>query len=145
MQLTEGTARDMAAAEDVRLRINCRRLFRESLNVRLGTRYLAELSARLGGHPGLVAAAYNAGPGNVDGWLEAAGDVPFDTWLENLPYQQPRQYVKRVLAAWFVYRWLSTPPEAPLGDRVPIVPLAPVTRIAQGEVPDPTLTTQAPP
>ncbi len=51
-------------------------------------------------------ASYNAGPEAVTRWLEERPDVEDDEWVEAIPYDQTRSYVKRVLRSQQVYRVL---------------------------------------
>lgn len=66
-------------------------------NIRYGTWYLAELEDEFNGNIVLALAAYNAGLGNVREWIEQ------NNWSENfsdvdeIPYAETRNYVKRVL------------------------------------------------
>ncbi len=78
-------------------------------NARLGTAYLARMFQGFGGSYVLAAAAYNAGPGRVSGWLETLGDPRRpgeDTiaWIEAIPFEETRNYVMRVLESLHVYR-----------------------------------------
>ncbi|MGK0358988.1 MAG: soluble lytic murein transglycosylase [Bradymonadia bacterium] len=112
MQMVPKTAAAVARREGIRGRITCRRLRDVNLSVRLATRYLADLRGQFGDHPGVLAAAYNAGPGNVAPWARAPRP-PFDQWVEDIPFHQARRYVKRVLAAMAVYamRRIGTLPD----------------------------------
>jgi len=78
-------------------------LIRPSLNLALGSAYLATLSRRLGEHPVLATAAYNAGPSRVAGWLPAE-PLDADRWVETIPLRETREYVQRVLAYLVIYR-----------------------------------------
>ena len=85
-------------------------LFVPSTNIALGADYLTELSAQFDGRLSASIASYNAGPEAVEEWL-AEGATPGamatdDEWVESIPYEQTRNYVKRVLRSLHVYRML---------------------------------------
>lgn len=67
------------------------------LSIRFGATYLADLMSRYQGNRLLALAAYNAGRHRVDDWL---GDttLPFDVWVESIPFRETREYVQAVLA-----------------------------------------------
>jgi soluble lytic murein transglycosylase len=81
------------------------RLVDPALNLRLGAFYLDQLARRFGGSLEATAASYNAGPEAVAGWLRAEGP-PADEWVESIPYDETRAYVKRVLRSLHVHRSL---------------------------------------
>jgi soluble lytic murein transglycosylase len=69
----------------------------QDINVAIGTGYLKLLLDDFGGSMPMATAAYNAGPSRPRSWrngpvLEAA------IWAENIPFQETRDYVKKVLA-----------------------------------------------
>ncbi len=105
LQLMLPTANDMAA-EVGRGRVTAQQLFDPAVNVELGTMYMRRLSDLFDAHPALVIAGYNGGQGNVRSWLRARGEVPFDFWVEEIPYSQTRDYVKRVTMTLWIYHWL---------------------------------------
>ncbi|HEU0013540.1 MAG TPA: lytic transglycosylase domain-containing protein [Longimicrobium sp.] len=77
------------------------------INLRMGSRYLAEQLGRFGGRRDLALAAYNAGPGRAVRWrreLGYGGDP--DAFRERIPFAETRQYVKLVLRNAVVYRRL---------------------------------------
>ncbi|MBE0452921.1 lytic transglycosylase domain-containing protein [Roseovarius autotrophicus] len=79
-------------------------------NARLGSAYLAQLAARFGGNPVLIAAAYNAGPGRVTQWQQEIGDPRTRDvhgvidWIEHIPFRETRNYVMRVTESLPAYR-----------------------------------------
>jgi soluble lytic murein transglycosylase len=77
-------------------------------NIRLGTAYLGQMAERYGGNRVLATAAYNAGPSRVDRWLPPAGTEDARIWIENIPYNETRNYVRRVLAAETIFHWRLT-------------------------------------
>jgi soluble lytic murein transglycosylase len=57
----------------------------------------------------LAAAAYNAGAGNAAKWIAQYGDprasgVDPVNWVEQIPFEETRKYVQRVLGNYLVYR-----------------------------------------
>jgi len=80
-------------------------LLRPELNLRLGALYLDRLMRRFDGALEAVAASYNAGPEAVAGWRRGAAR-PADEWVEAIPYDETRGYVKRVLRSFHVYQAL---------------------------------------
>jgi soluble lytic murein transglycosylase len=75
-------------------------------NVELGARFLGFLWKRFDGAAPLAIASYNAGEAAVDRWLAERGDVAMDEFMETIPYDETRNYTKRVLASYFTYSWL---------------------------------------
>jgi len=76
------------------------------LNIRLGASYLGDLLKRFGGSAPLALAAYNAGEGNARAWWRNRGALPLDEFVEEIPIQETRGYVKRVLRSYAAYRML---------------------------------------
>ncbi len=68
---------------------------------------------RFDGQVALALAAYNAGPGAVSRWLTARGGLEVDEFVEEIPVEETRGYVKRVLRSYAAYRLLyGSPGEA---------------------------------
>jgi soluble lytic murein transglycosylase len=81
-------------------------LFVPERNLELGAFYLGQLLQRFDGRLSAAIASYNAGPEAVARWLAAAPGSADDEWVESIPYDQTRAYVKRVLRSLHVYRVL---------------------------------------
>jgi soluble lytic murein transglycosylase len=96
MQLMPGTARDVARQAGITLN-GSNAVFDPSVNIELGSRYLASLMQRYSNNRILALAAYNAGPHRVDRWLDES-QTPFDVFIESIPFHETREYVQAVLA-----------------------------------------------
>jgi soluble lytic murein transglycosylase len=82
-----------------------------SLNIRIGSRYLGTLIKQFDGSVALALAAYNAGGGAVNYWLSSRGALDLDEFVEEIPVEETRGYVKRVLRSYATYRLLYGAPE----------------------------------
>jgi len=108
MQLMPATAKE--TAKKVGVEYSSKRLTSDpAYNALLGSTYLASQLARFEGSLVLAAAAYNAGGGNASKWIKAFGDPRSDSvdpvvWVELIPFQETRTYVKRVLGNYVVYQ-----------------------------------------
>jgi len=80
------------------------------LNLHLGAAHLQELLQRFGGRVDAAAAAYNAGSSPVKRWLERPGAADPDEFVELIPYQETRGYVRAVLRNRELYRALYVTP-----------------------------------
>ncbi|NLK62224.1 MAG: transglycosylase SLT domain-containing protein [Fusobacteria bacterium] len=67
-------------------------------NIDIGVQYLKFLLKKYNGNMKFAAAAYNAGPHNVDKWI-----VNNDLDVEKIPYTETKQYVKKVLTNYNKY------------------------------------------
>jgi soluble lytic murein transglycosylase len=76
-----------------------------AVNVPIGAQFLGDLLKRWT-HPILAIGGYNAGGGAVAKWVAARGTLPLDEYVERIPYEQTRNYTKRVLASYGVYTYL---------------------------------------
>ena len=103
MQLMPSTARIIARSEGIKYSSR-NKLLEADFNIRLGSHYLRWMLGRYDNNRILASAAYNAGPGNVDKWLDADADL--DVWIETIPFKETRNYVKNVLAYSAIYNYL---------------------------------------
>jgi soluble lytic murein transglycosylase len=81
-------------------------LFDQDTNIRLGVRYLGQLLDQFAGNIAYAVAAYNAGPTAVANWIAMHQGRDQDEFIELIPYQETRLYVKRVLRSYGEYRRL---------------------------------------
>jgi soluble lytic murein transglycosylase len=101
-------------------------LLEPELNIQLGARYLSDLVIRLKGVKPFALASYNAGESAVARWRRDNGDEDLPGWVEQVPLQETRSYVKRVLRSYNTYKLLYAPGE--LARTVAPLPLKPPHR-----------------
>lgn len=86
--------------------INTERLRDPEINLRLGTQYLAELIRSENGSLPLALGTYNAGPKFME---KIKRRIPTDDpglFIEQIPYQETKDYVKKVLRNYQTYKKL---------------------------------------
>jgi soluble lytic murein transglycosylase len=105
MQLMPATAKQTAQKNG--LSFNLQDLIMPEKNIALGSRYLDHLLGVFEGNRILAAAAYNAGPTRVKKWLskEKGAQLPYDVWIETIPYKETRGYVQNVLSFSVIYAY----------------------------------------
>lgn len=103
LQMLPGTAQTVA--RDTGRRIKTKQLYQPEYSIDFGATYLQQLMDQFNGNRILATAAYNAGPYRIKRVLENQGrSLPFDIWIENLPYSETRHYVQNVLAYSVIYQ-----------------------------------------
>jgi len=112
-----------------------RLLLQPKLNIRYGTTYLRRQLNDLQNHLALATAAYNAGQHRVKGWLPLS-PLPADIWVETIPFNETRNYVKKVLTYTTVYEIRLGRAPTRLSARLPLVfPSHEPTQVAASEGP----------
>lgn len=107
MQIIPGTGRQLARALGIR-NFTTTMLTQPETNVRMGTRYFKDMMDRFGGaHYAL--AGYNAGPHRVVQWSRETPNLPPDEFVDNIPFPETQNYVKRILGTAEDYRLLYGP------------------------------------
>ena len=96
MQLMPATGRLVARKLGLKLG-KTKDILDVSTNVSLGTAYLRQMLDRFDGNHMLATAAYNAGPGRAKRWANNNACLPSDIWVEMIPFNETRKYVRRVL------------------------------------------------
>jgi soluble lytic murein transglycosylase len=101
------------------------------VSIALGAKLLASLRTSFSANPALAIAAYNSGSGSVRRWLGERGADDFDVFVERIPFDETRNYLKRVLASEAAYAFLYAPktldellalPQRASGDQAPASP-----------------------
>ena len=105
-QLMPATAREEAQLGKIPLP-DLNVLFEPETNTKLGAQHLSR-RLKLLKHPFLAIAAYNAGPGNVRKWRKLLKDYrAMDAFVEAIPVNQTRNYVRKVVGSWVTYAYLT--------------------------------------
>ena len=87
-------------------------------NSQFGAFYLKYWLDRLDNQPALAAAAYNAGPARAQAWRPASGPLEGAIWVETIPFNETRDYVKKVLANEMFYARMLAVPFVPMTARL---------------------------
>jgi soluble lytic murein transglycosylase len=104
MQLMPSTARPMAEHRGLAF-AGGELLDDPGANLEIGTAFLAGLLREFK-DPRLAVAAYNAGPARLRQWWQARRTSDLEAFVEQIPFDETRQYVKRVMLSWEEYRRL---------------------------------------
>jgi soluble lytic murein transglycosylase len=113
MQIMPVTGRQWARRLGIR-NFSTRRLTVAETNVRIGTAYFADLMKRFGSaHAAL--AAYNAGESRVVRWQRERPGVPREEFIDDIPFPETQNYVRRILGTAEDYRRLYGPRQKPAG------------------------------
>jgi len=104
MQLMPDTGRAVAQARQIPFP-DAAVLDQPLVNLELGSTFFAGLLREFG-DARLAAAAYNAGPTRVREWLASRRPDDLEVWVEQIPFNETRAFVKRVWLSWQEYQRL---------------------------------------
>jgi soluble lytic murein transglycosylase len=104
MQVLPSTGRSYARKLGVKP-FSAKRLTEVEVNVRIGTQIFADTIRKFGGVP-YALAAYNAGDSRVRGWQRDKPGLPQDEFIDDIPFPETQNYVKRILGTAEDYRAL---------------------------------------
>jgi soluble lytic murein transglycosylase len=105
MQVLPGTGKRLA--RQLRMPYSRAKLFEPEYNLRLGTKYLADLIAMFGGEVEPALAAYDAGEDRIAGWQTERKFDEMAEFIESIPITETREYVQIVSRNASVYRRLG--------------------------------------
>ena len=120
MQLMPGTAR-WVAKQLARPDFEATHIAQVELNTQFGAYYFKYWHERLDKMPALAAAAYNAGPSRAQAWRPLAAPLEGAIWVETIPFNETRDYVKKVLANTMLYAQALGRPYIPLSTRLGMI------------------------
>ena len=101
MQLMYSTAEDIA--KRINIDLNEENILEPDININLGTKYISMLIQKYD-NINLALAAYNAGSGNVDGWIEKGTLKADGSDIENVPFKETNNYVRKILRDYEIYK-----------------------------------------
>ena len=101
MQLMYSTAEETAKKIDVELTES--NIYEPDININIGTKYISILIQKYG-NINLALAAYNAGSGNVDNWINEGTLEKDGSNIENIPYVETNNYVRKILRDYDIYK-----------------------------------------
>lgn len=104
MQIMEATALETANKMD--LNVKEEDLFDPDLNIRIGLKYFTDLLSKYNDNYYLAIIAYNAGIGNVDKWIEDGIIKEDASDIENVPFRETNNYVRKILRDYDIYKEL---------------------------------------
>ena len=102
MQLMDETAEEVATNESIEYVSNDSLHYPET-NIRIGVKYFADLIA-IFQNEAISLAAYNAGMGTVQGWIDDGIIEADGSDIENIPYNETNMYVRKILKDYYIYR-----------------------------------------
>ena len=121
MQLMPGTARLVAKKYGLGSTA-ASELIKPDKNIALGTGYLRMMLDKFDNNLTLATASYNAGPGRAKRW-QFDKPLPADIWVELIPFNETRGYVKRVMTYASIYdRRLGNGKELRISERIGMIP-----------------------
>ncbi len=124
MQLLPATARQVARQHEMKSP-SVKDLGNPATNIALGTGYLGMMMEKFGRNMTPSTAAYNAGPGAVKKWLKHRPNsepLPADIWVELIPYEETRKYVKHVMTYATIYDMRLGVEQITISDRLGVIP-----------------------
>jgi soluble lytic murein transglycosylase len=112
MQLIPRLAKSLAKKYEIPYK-NAEDLYDPEINIPLGSFELRDQIKKQNGQLTFVAAAYNAGPGALSGWLKTrpANTDIFD-FIESIPYDETRMYVKIIARNKLFYERFEKPDQS---------------------------------
>lgn len=104
MQIMETTA--IETANKMGLKVTEKDLFKPELNINIGLKYFTYLLNKYNNNYQLAIIAYNAGIGNVDNWIKNGIIKEDGTDIENVPFKETNNYVRKILRDYKIYKEL---------------------------------------
>lgn len=105
MQIMDATATDIAKV--LNMDFDDKKILNPKYNIMFGTKYISMLIDKYENIP-LALAAYNAGSGNVDKWIKEGILNGNGDNIENIPFKETNNYVRKILRDYQIYIQIYT-------------------------------------
>ena len=117
MQVMPATAREIAG----KIGMDSSELYTMDGNIRMGTWYMSDAKRRLQNNEVMATAGYNAGPGRARQW-QASSPLEGAIYAETIPFDETRDYVKKVMTNATYYASLFKQANTSLKQRMGVIP-----------------------
>lgn len=104
MQLMENTAKEQA--KKLNVEFEKEKLYNPEINLKIGLNYFNILLDYYNQNYILAFAAYNAGLGNVQKWINEEIIQPDGSNIENIPFKETNMYVRKIIRNYEIYKKL---------------------------------------
>ena len=101
MQIMETTAIEIA--QKMEMEVSEKELFEPEINIKIGLKYFSELLEKYENNYQMAIVAYNAGIGNVDKWIEEGTINSDGSNLENVPFKETNNYLRKIVRDYKIY------------------------------------------
>lgn len=102
MQVMLSTAREMGEKLEIE-EITEEKLYEPETNIKIGVKYFKSLLEKYGNY-NMAIIAYNAGMGNLDKWIEQGIIDDEGKNVDNIPFKETKNYVKKILQNYTIYK-----------------------------------------
>lgn len=102
MQIMPATGRELAQQLKIR-RFRTSMLKQPDINIRMGTKYIADLNSWFNNNAMLVIGAYNGGPGRMKRWVSTKSIKDIDLFVEKITIRETRLHIKKVIDSYDNY------------------------------------------
>jgi soluble lytic murein transglycosylase len=106
MQVMPATAAWLAKVEPAVSMDHAHDWHRPEYSLRMGAYYMVRMIERSAGNLVYAVASYNAGPGNVSKWQRRFSEADLDEFIDSIPFEETRDFVRKVLGNYAAYHSL---------------------------------------
>ncbi|MCR4880374.1 MAG: transglycosylase SLT domain-containing protein [bacterium] len=101
-QILPSTAREVSERRGYGI-INEFLLFNPEINIKYGSAYYAQIKKQMDDNNLYAVASYNGGAGALSSWLKKTNAADMDEFVEYIPYDETKNYIKKVFRSYWNY------------------------------------------